>query len=72
MSENSLQPIRCAIQIWVEMRRQYEISVVVPQTPFFLEGGGAEGGGRGGGGPVVEVESKMLATLLRLTILRFV
>ena len=70
MSENSLQPIRCAIQIWVEMRRQYEISVVVPQTPFFLEGGGR--GGRGGGGPVVEVESKMLATLLRLTILRFV
>ena len=56
MSENSLQPIRCAIQIWVEMRRQYEISAVVPQTPFFF----------GGGGPVVEVESKMLAALLRL------
>ena len=71
MSENSLQPIRCAIQIWVEMRRQYEISVVVPQTPFFFLRGG---GGGEGGGPVVEVEveSKMLATLLRLTILRFV
>ena len=68
MSENSLQPIRCAIQIWVEMRRQYEISVVVPQTPFFFGGGGE----RGGGGPVVEVESKMLAALLRLTILRLV
>ena len=61
MTENSLQPIRCVIQIWVEMRRQYEISAVVPQTPFF--GGG---GRRGGGGPVVEVESKMLAALLRL------
>ena len=68
MSENSLQPIRCAIQIWVEMRRQYEISAVVPQTPFFFWGGGR----RGGGGPVVEVESKMLAALLRLTILRLV
>ena len=67
MSENSLQPIRCAIQIWVEISRQYEISVVVPQTPFFLGGGG-----RGGGGPVVEVQSKMLAALLRLTILRLV
>ena len=67
MSENSLQPIRYAIQIWVEMSRQYEISVVVPQTPFFLGGGE-----RGGGGPVVEVESKMLAALLRLTILRLV
>ena len=62
MSENSLQPIRCGIQIWVEMRRQYEISAVVPQTPFFFGGGGR----RGGGGPVVEVESKMLAALLRL------
>ena len=61
MTENSLQPIRCVIQIWVEMRRQYEISAVVPQTPFFLGGGR-----RGGGGPVVEVESKMLAALLRL------
>ena len=50
MSENSLQPNRCAIQIWVEMRRQYEISAVVPQTPFFFGGGGW-------GGPVVEVES---------------
>ena len=69
MSENSLQPIRYAIQIWVEMSRQYEISVVVPQTPFFFLGGGGE---RGGGGPVVEVESKMLAALLRLTILRLV
>ena len=69
MSENSLQPIRYAIQIWVEMSRQYEISVVVPQTPFFFWGGGGE---RGGGGPVVEVESKMLAALLRLTILRLV
>ena len=69
MSENSLQPIRCAIQIWVEMRRQYEISAVVPQTPIFFFGGG---GRRGGGGPVVEVESKMLAALLRLTILRLV
>ena len=69
MSENSLQPIRYAIQIWVEMSRQYEISVVFPQTPFFLGGGGEE---RGGGGPVVEVESKMLAALLRLTILRLV
>ena len=67
MSENSLQPIRCAIQIWVEMRRQYEISAVVPQTPFFWGGGGA-----GEGGLVVEVESKMLAALLRLTILRLV
>ena len=66
MSENSLQPIRCAIQIWVEMSRQYEISVVVAQTPFFFFGG------RGEGGPVVEVESKMLAALLRLTILRLV
>lgn len=70
MSENSPQPIRCAIQIWVEMRRQYEISAVVPQTPFFWGGGRGEGGG--GGGPVVEVESKMLAALLRLTILRLV
>ena len=70
MSENSLQPIRYAIQIWVEMSRQYEISVVVPQTPFFFFGGG--GGERGGGGPVVEVESKILAALLRLTILRLV
>ena len=69
MSENSLQPIRYAIEIWVEMSRQYEISVVVPQTPFFFGGGGGE---RGGGGPVVEVESKMLAALLRLTILRLV
>ena len=69
MSENSLQPIRYAIQIWIEMSRQYEISVVVPQTPFFFWGGGGE---RGGGGPVVEVESKMLAALLRLTILRLV
>ena len=69
MSENSLQPIGYAIQIWVEMSRQYEISVVVPQTPFFFGGGGGE---RGGGGPVVEVESKMLAALLRLTILRLV
>ena len=67
MSENSLQPIRCAIQIWVEMRRQYEISAVVPQTPFFWGGGGG-----GEGGLVVEVESKMLAALLRLTILRLV
>ena len=40
------------IQIWVEMRRRYEISAVVPQTPFFWGGGGG-----GGGGPVVEVES---------------
>ena len=58
MSENSLQPIRCAIQIWVEMRRQYEISVVVPQTPFFLEGGGAggeRGRGTSGGGGVQNV-----------------
>ena len=49
MSENSLQPNRCAIQIWVEMRRQYEISAVVPQTPFFFGGGGV-GGTSGGGG----------------------
>ena len=48
MTENSLQPIRCAIQIWVEMRRQYEISAVVPQTPFFLGRGRGEGGGGGG------------------------
>ena len=54
MSENSLQPIRCAIQIWVEMRRQYEISAVVPQTPFFFGGGGVgeerRRGTCGGGG----------------------
>ena len=68
MSENSLQPIRYAIQIWVEMSRQYEISVVVPQTPFFFWGGG--GGGSGGGGPGVAVESKILAALLRQTILQ--
>ena len=40
MSENSLQPIRCAIQIWVEMRPQYQISAVVHQTSFFWGGGG--------------------------------
>ena len=50
MSENSLQPNRCAIQIWVEMRRQYEISAVVPQTPFFWGGGGRGRGISGGGG----------------------
>ena len=56
MSENSLQPIRCAIQIWVEMRRQYEISVVVPQTPFFWGGAGWERGrGTSGGGGVQNV-----------------
>ena len=56
MSENSLQPIRCAIQIWVEMRRQYEISVVVPQTPFFWGGAGGERGrGTSGGGGVQNV-----------------
>ena len=56
MSENSLQPIRCAIQIWVEMRRQYEISAVVPQTPFFFWGGGEERGrGTSGGGGVQNV-----------------
>ena len=53
MSENSLQPIRYAIQIWVEMSRQYEISVVVPQAPFFFRGGGGERGrGTSGGGGV--------------------
>ena len=56
MSENSLQPIRYAIQIWVEMSRQYEISVVVPQTPFFWGGGGGERGrGTSGGGGVQNV-----------------
>ena len=57
MSENSLQPIRYAIQIWVEMSRQYEISVVVPQTPFFFWGGGGRERGRGtsGGGGVQNV-----------------
>ena len=50
MTENSLQPIRCVIQIWVEMRRQYEISAVVPQTPFFLGGEERERGTSGGGG----------------------
>ena len=56
MSENSLQPIRYAIQIWVEMSRQYEISVVVPQTPFFLGvGGGERGRGTSGGGGVQNV-----------------
>ena len=52
MSENSLQPIRYAIQIWVEMSRQYEISVVVPQAPFFFRGGGERGRGTSGGGGV--------------------
>ena len=57
MSENSLQPIRYAIEIWVEMSRQYEISVVVPQTPFFFGGGGGGegGGGTSGGGGVQNV-----------------
>ena len=55
MSENSLQPIRYAIQIWVEMSRQYEISVVVPQTPFFFWGGGERGRGTSGGGGVQNV-----------------
>ena len=56
MTENSLQPIRCVIQIWVQMRRQYEISAVVPQTPFFFGGGGEERGrGTSGGGGVQNV-----------------
>ena len=55
MSENSLQPIRYAIQIWAEMSRQYEISVVVPQTPFFLGGGRERGRGTSGGGGVQNV-----------------
>ena len=67
MRENLLQLIRFAIQIWVRIRNQYGISVVFPQTSF-----------QGGGGPAKlivlvrdgGVESKMLAALLRLTILR--
>ena len=49
MSENSLQPIRCAIQIWVEMRRQYEIFLCRSSDAIFLGGGrGRETSGGGG------------------------